>query len=415
MMRSRLPIAVGPAHCATVTSYISRLATLHAMRLRLLWRQVSHPRTGRTGRRIVIAELLAEVTGHPVDQLRKALVELRHPHPDWSTMRPEPQPGCPRCTGRHPGGEVLQLLPHHRYVCTHHNIWIGPPDLTGSALADLAAAPDIVSAQHTHLRLLRRLGPTATHDALLTAFLVCGHRWTTGPNTDTDAWHSWNRRLNHLIPPGTEDRSFSASRLFAATYPEAVALAALIGSPYWRRLAAGGPHDQRTFTDEVGRRLGDRYYRPRVANDPLAQWMDTYCWRPPLRPISTYETAHDFGGGPPRKVSPAHAKRHTSNQNWFTRNRSTGKPGRIMISHRHLGPVTMRNNPPTAQYFVGYRYNGLDTKQFSVHREPQHPAHRRRVVKAERYVRAEPIPNNYLDTLTDTATQEPTHAQKIAN
>src|SRR5687767_3646087 len=31
MMRSRLPIAVGPAHCETVTSYLSRLATLHAM------------------------------------------------------------------------------------------------------------------------------------------------------------------------------------------------------------------------------------------------------------------------------------------------------------------------------------------------------------------------------------------------
>ena len=57
------------------------------------------------------------------------LVELRHPEPDWLAYRHEPQRGCPRCTARHPGGRILQLLPHHRYVCTRHRIWIGPPNL----------------------------------------------------------------------------------------------------------------------------------------------------------------------------------------------------------------------------------------------------------------------------------------------
>jgi hypothetical protein len=37
---------------------------------------------------------------------------------------------------------------------------------------------------------------------------------------------------------GTGHRPFSTSQLFAAVYPEAVKIAALIGSLHWRRLAA---------------------------------------------------------------------------------------------------------------------------------------------------------------------------------
>jgi hypothetical protein len=31
-------------------------------------------------------------------------------------------------------------------------------------------------ARRAHLRLLHRLGPAATYDAVLTGFLICGHR-----------------------------------------------------------------------------------------------------------------------------------------------------------------------------------------------------------------------------------------------
>ena len=44
---------------------------------------------------------------------------------------------------------------------------------------------------------------------------------------------------HRLIPHGSEHRKFSASRVFAAVYPEAVDLAALIASPAWRSRAAG--------------------------------------------------------------------------------------------------------------------------------------------------------------------------------
>ena len=83
-----------------------------------------------------------------------------HPAPDWSALRHQPQPGCPRCDARHPGGPVTHLLPHHRYVCTRHRYWIGPPDIDQPATG-LAGLDDIVRAQRQHLRLLGRHGPAA--------------------------------------------------------------------------------------------------------------------------------------------------------------------------------------------------------------------------------------------------------------
>jgi hypothetical protein len=91
-----------------------------------------------------------------------------------------------------------------------------------------------------------------------------------------------------LIPTGTEAETFSASRLFAATYPEAVSIAELIGSLRWRRLAAGGPSDQALFSLEIGRRLGLHYYRPTVLKDPVSHWIEHDCWQPPhptLNPV----------------------------------------------------------------------------------------------------------------------------------
>jgi hypothetical protein len=42
-----------------------------------------------------------------------------------------------------------------------------------------------------------------------------------------------------LIPKNAEHAQFRDSRIFAAVYPEAVEIAALITAPSWRRLAAG--------------------------------------------------------------------------------------------------------------------------------------------------------------------------------
>ena len=174
MVLSRLPIAVAPAQQETVASYLSRLANLHGLPLRELWEPISVPRPGGR-RRDVLADRLAAVTGHRREHLVRALPEL-HPAPGWSAQRHQPQPGCPRCDARHPGGPVTHLLPHHRYVCTRHRYWIGPPDIDQPATG-VGGLDDIVRAQRHHLRLLGRHGPAAGYDAVLTGFLFCGHLW----------------------------------------------------------------------------------------------------------------------------------------------------------------------------------------------------------------------------------------------
>ena len=100
-----------------------------------------------------------------------------------------------------------------------------------------------------------RYGLAAAYDAVLTGFLFCGHLWADRQDDGIGVQREWTRRAEVLIPPGTETATFSASRLFAAVYPEAVRLAGLIASPTWRHLAAGDAGQQRQFTAEVGRRL----------------------------------------------------------------------------------------------------------------------------------------------------------------
>ncbi len=398
MMR-RLPIPVTPASHETVTSYIARLAALHGMPFGELWPHVSRPRRDGTTTRVVDAELLAAATGRPVEHLRRALLELRQPQPDWWSLRQEPQHGCPRCDARHPGGTVLHVFPHHRYACVRHRVWIGPPDLIGLPLPSLDALPEVVAAQRAHLRLLHRLGPAATFDAVLTAFLICGHLWCRLPEEgdDTSAWHDWQRRLDLLVPRENEDAAFSASRLFAATYPEAVKLAALIGSLHWRRLAAGDPGQQRQFTAEVAHRLNDPDYRPRIINDPLAHWMDTDCGHPPSLPAKRYDTRLDFRGGTPRKIPSSSYQRHKKSALWFSRGRPSGKVGSVMVSHRHLQPVLIRDWAPNYEFYVGHLSESTSTKLFhtkeAANPSPEETLHER--MNAE-YVRPEPLISDYL-------------------
>jgi len=283
---------------------------------------ISVPRPGGR-RRDVLADRLAAVTGHRHDHLVRALPEP-HPAPDWSAQRHQPEPGCPRCDARHPGGPVTHLLPHHRYVCTRHRYWVGPPDIDQPATG-LAGLDDVVRAQRHHLRLLGRHGPAAAYDAVLTGFLFCGHLWADRREDGVGVHREWTRRAEVLIPPGTETATFSASRLFAAAYPEAVRLAGLIASPTWRHLAAGDADQQRQFTREVGRRL-DRPHHPGDGGDAVAHWMMFDCWRPPRRPDRTFPDSLHHGAIQPPKVSANSRDRHNRSAQWFARTRRGGAP-----------------------------------------------------------------------------------------
>lgn len=156
MRLPRLPIPVAPARHETLASYLTRLAALHGLDSHELWEPVSSPTPG-TRRRVVHVDRLAAIVGRPAQQLAAALPELRDPAPDWAAWRHQPQPRCPRCDARHDGGPVQRLLPHHRYVCTRHQYWIGPPDAGQPATTlDDPDLQDVVRAQRRHTRLMRR-------------------------------------------------------------------------------------------------------------------------------------------------------------------------------------------------------------------------------------------------------------------
>lgn len=345
-MLARLPIPAGPARHETLVSYLTRLAALHAMPTAELWEQLATPRTvGQRGRRhwTVQADRLAVITGRPVEHLARALPELRDPAPNWNLWRHQPQPGCPRCDARHDGGVVLRLLPHHRYVCTRHRYWIGPPDAGQPAIPlgqDLAEVGEqIVAAQHQHRRLLARHDAAAVFDAVLTGFLICGHLWDDRRHESTGAWRHWVQRVDRLIPPGTELDTYSASKLFAAAYPEAVKLAALIASPTWRRLASGDTAQHRTFLAEICRRVDRSPDHDDTANNAIRHWMVFDSHHPPSSPEKTFPQTRDYGATRHTKTSPLSHERTTRGAHWFLINR---RGGSSILRHRHLRPVLSR-------------------------------------------------------------------------
>jgi TniQ len=342
MRLPRLPLPVAPARHETVASYLTRLSTLHGLHPRELWEPISTPRPG-TSRRDVRVDRLAAITGRPIEQLTRALPELRNPAPNWTAWRHQPQPRCPRCDARHDGGPVARLLPHHRYVCTRHRYWIGPPDAGQPATPLDPELRDVVRAQRQHLRLLRRHGAAAIFDAVLTGFLICGHLWADRVEDWSETTLQWTHRGHHLIPVGSESTDFSTSRLFAAIYPEAVDLAQLIASPTWRGLAAGDAEQQRRFIAEIDKRLGRPNYQPPEHGDAIAHWMKYDSWRPPSRPHTTFPDTHEHGSTRPAKTSPQNLDRQHRSALWFAVNR---RGGNLILRHRHIQPVLVRDWSP---------------------------------------------------------------------
>ncbi|GAA1892141.1 hypothetical protein [Streptantibioticus ferralitis] len=357
MRMRRLPDPAPPARHEIPASYISRLATLHGLDINDLWVQVTEREESGGLRRVVIPERLAALTGRSLHDLAGALPELRDPPPDWAMFRHQPQTGCQLCDAKHPGGKVTRLLPHHRYVCTRHRRWIGPPDIDRPA-ADLGEIPAVVHAQQQHLRILRQHGWAATYDAVLTAFTFCGHIWSgvSPPQDPGHVWHTWDARARVLVPPGEEWSTFSTSKLFAAVYPEAVRLAAMIASPFWRHLASGTPGERRQFDREISRRVSYSYDNTPEYGDAIAHWAHADSWRPPAQPRANYSPSRTKGA-----LSPIHGgsiRRHENSALWFGRTR---KAGSTLLHHSHVKPVLLRPWRPDYEQIKGAIWHSTRT------------------------------------------------------
>jgi len=143
-------------------------------------------------------------------------------------------------------------------------------------------------------------------------------------------------------PAGAESSQFSASRIFAAAYPEAVTLADLIASPAWRSLAAGGPAQQQQFTAAIGQRLGRPGYQPAGTGDAIAHWMKYDSWQPRSRPHTTFPQTRRYGHGPARAATTSRQslQRHERSTLWF---RLYRRGGRVILHHGHIRPVLIRD------------------------------------------------------------------------
>ncbi|MFF0430590.1 hypothetical protein ACFYUJ_40310 [Streptomyces sp. NPDC004520] len=362
MLIRRLPDPVPPARHEIPASYISRLATLHGLDINDLWTQVTEREKSGGMRRVVVPERLAALTGRTAHALAGAMPELRSPAPDWAMFRHQPQTGCHRCDARHPGGKVTRLLPHHRYVCLRHRTWIGPPDIDHPAV-DLTRLPEIVDAQRKHLRLLSRYGWSATYDAVLSALMLCAHIWSVDgrpSNAVFGTWDTWEDRIDLLIPFSRETRSYpsySTSRLFAAIYPEAVAMAPLIASPHWRQLADGTEAEQARFFAEIGNRVTYPYKPADRRGDAIAHWSLADSWRPPSRPLTTYTPGRMRGTLP--GLAANRLARHEKSATWF--NRTRREQGRAMLFHGHLKSVLLRDPDPQYEKWEGTIWHSTRT------------------------------------------------------
>jgi hypothetical protein len=120
-------------------------------------------------------------------------------------------------------------------------------------------------------------------------------------------------------------------------------------SLHWRRLAAGDPDGQRRFAAEIGRRLGQPDYQPKVTRDPIAHWIDDDCWRPPSLPRPPTEPCPASANSTTTKPNQHSLDRHHRSAHWFARNR---RGGRVILYHRHIGPVLARDWSRKMEQFV---------------------------------------------------------------
>ena len=296
-----------------------------------------------TRRRVIDPGRLAVITGRPAEHLARALPELRRPEPDWQAWRHQPQPGCPRCDARYDGGPVTRLLPHHRYVCTRHRYWIGPPDAGQPATPLGAELASIVQAQWRHLRLLRRHGPAAAYDAVLTGFLLCGHLWTDQPG-------ELGRAMAAVDPPGRDPHPARRRiqpvqrladlrrRLPRSRRPRQPHRLARLAQPRRRRpRRAAAVHRRARAAARPARLSARRHQRPDRALDEIRQL------------AAAQPAAHHIPADPPIRIQPgpvghAPAGRASSGTNaaplWFQLYR---RGGRVILHHGHIRPVLIRD------------------------------------------------------------------------
>ncbi len=135
---------------------------------------------------------------------------------------------CHRCTARRGIFQPVAVhLPAHHKVCTRHGIWLSD---AGRPQLDLAACPEIITAQHRANRLLRRHTP----QQLLLTYQAATKSIPPWPTSPAAIPLHWRHRLlilqtaNHRHGTPTDHDAY----IHAAIYPDAITLAAAELNPH---------------------------------------------------------------------------------------------------------------------------------------------------------------------------------------
>ncbi|WP_406259361.1 Helicase associated domain protein [Actinacidiphila glaucinigra] len=140
-------------------------------------------------------------------------------------------PACPACTARRTGRreDARLYLGPEQLVCLAHHRWLMQMPGTVGRVVDLAGSGQVLEAWGRHMRLLRRSARAA--DAFEVAQAVTASWWW-------QMWpreHVWPARLRSLAGEGVDQDVWRVVARELVTYPETVALAALLASDGFRQ------------------------------------------------------------------------------------------------------------------------------------------------------------------------------------
>ncbi|GAA0931039.1 TniQ family protein [Nonomuraea longicatena] len=270
LRRPPLPVTVPLIRDETLNSYVARLARANCLKESAL-------RQHLTGSRLpsvpISLEVLAQATGHSATALSYAMPELAPESERAAVLRLGDRPSdkehlsrnvCRACLIRHGvnprRSPDISIRRHPEdFICRRHRRWVAPDGFPTDRQPDLRDQPEIMRAHGLHGRLIRRHGRFPVSVAFGEAENIM-HIWERNGLCQERAdqrmiawtgWSDWRAYVRRGDP-----------RRAAAQYPEVIALARLLASPYWRGLALNGTRGTEInlrFLAEVRRTISQNY------------------------------------------------------------------------------------------------------------------------------------------------------------
>lgn len=220
-----------------------------------------------------MAAPLSAWSGHDPDVLSLAMPQLRgdgEPRTADPVLAGRPDRtmrgiACRRCAqARGSGGNIEIYTTHEKVICLRHGLWIGDGTHSCADQLPLHDCPEITTAWRHHRNLITRFGRARVRTASQASSWI-NWRWCQ------QARYLPTFRLRHRILSQNDRIPQKQAAAAAALYPPTVALASVIASPYWEKIAhSRHPH---RFLDRISDEVTEGWLPPQGIYDPLRRWM----------------------------------------------------------------------------------------------------------------------------------------------